>query len=75
MSKVPTYVQLFSRPLSYGTEPAATEAVNSVLKKLQDKGAKLVTVTTSVSSGSQQYGITAVFTILYESEEPITLPP
>jgi len=45
-------------------------AINQVLQELQDKGARIISITPALGGGSLQ-GIAASYTITYEAPNPI----
>jgi len=48
-----------------------TNSVNTVLKKLQDKGAKILDVKLSI--GSQEHIVSLVYIIMYEAKGPLKI--
>jgi len=68
--KMPVFIQLFSS-FSTSTKFNAekdTESVNRVLKKLQDKGAKILDVKLSI--GSREHIVSLIYIIMYEAKSP-----
>ena len=68
---MPVFVHLissFSTSARFDVEKD-TESVNTVLKKLQDNGAKILDVKLSI--GSQEHIVSLVYTITYEAKSPV----
>jgi len=70
---MPVFVQLFSSFSTSGKFDADedTESVNSVLKRLQNKGAKILDVKLSI--GSQEHIVSLVYSIMYEAKSPLKI--
>jgi len=68
---MPVFVQLISSFSTSGKFDVEkdTESVNTMLKKLQDKGAKILDVKLSI--GSQEHIVSLVYTIMYEAKSPV----
>ena len=45
-------------------------AINEVLQELQDKGARILSITPAIGGGTLQ-GIAAIYTIIYEASSPM----
>jgi len=45
-------------------------ALNQILQELQDKGARIISITQAIGGGSLQ-GIATTFTVTYEARRPI----
>lgn len=69
---MPTYVRLVSFHSGGGKFDAKKDnrALNQILKELQDKGARIVSITSAMGGASLQ-GIAATYTITYEAQSPI----
>ena len=70
---MPVFIQLFSSFSTSGRFNAEedTESVNTVLKKLQDKGAKILDVKLSI--GSREHIVSLVYIIMYEAKSPVKI--
>jgi len=70
---MPVFIQLFSSFSTSGRFNAEedTESVNRVLKKLQDKGAKILDVKLSI--GSREHIVSLVYIIMYEAKSPVKI--
>jgi len=71
--KLPVFIQLFSSFSTSGRFKAEedTESVNTVLKKLQDKDAKILDVKLSI--GSREHIVSLVYIIIYEAKSPLKI--
>ena len=69
-----TFVQLASFSSSSGKfdEKKDSRSINEILGKLQDKGAQIVGISTSISRSSGA-NATAVYLITYEANDPIEI--
>ncbi len=47
-----------------------SQAINEVLQELQDKGARILSITPAIGGGTLQ-GIAAIYTIIYEASSPM----
>ena len=70
---MPVFVQLFSSFSTSGKFDADedTESVNSVLERLQNKGAKILDVKLSI--GSQEHIVSLVYSIMYEAKRALKI--
>jgi len=69
---MPIFVRLVSFSTFGGKFNAKkdSQAINRALQELQDKGARIISVTPS-SAGAIMQGIAAIYTITYEAPSPI----
>jgi len=69
---MPVFVRLVSFSTFGGKFDAKKDshAINLVLQELQDKGARIISVTPAIGGGIVQ-GIAATYTITYEAPSPI----
>lgn len=69
---MPVFVRLVSFHSGGGQFDAKKDsgAINQVLQELQDKGARIISITPAIGGGSLQ-GIAASYTITYEAPSPI----
>lgn len=69
---MPIYVRLVSFHSGGGQFDAKKDnrALNQILQELQDKGARIISITPAIGGGTLQ-GIAANYTITYEAKSPI----
>ena len=69
---MPIFVRLISFNTGGGTFNARkdSQAINQVLQQLQDKGARILSITPAIGGAFFQ-GINATYTVTYEAPSPI----
>lgn len=69
---MPIFARLISFNTGGGTFNARKDsrAINEVLRELQDKGARIISITPAIGGATFQ-GINATYTITYEAPSPI----